>query len=78
MNISNETIINSQNFVQTGSKKYAVNKRGYLLNFYDWDKDFTIKVAEIDHLKLTKPHWAAINFLRDFYSEYEVPPSPAS
>ena len=76
MNISNETIINSQNFVQTGSKKYAVNKRGYLLNFYDWDKDFTIKVAEIDHLKLTKPHWAAINFLRDFYSEYEVPPSP--
>lgn len=76
MNISNETIINNQTSVKVGHKHYVTNSKGYLINFYDWDKDFTYKVAELDHLKLTKPHWAAINFLRDFYSEYEVPPTP--
>lgn len=76
MNISNEQIGNRQNSLHVGSKQYNINSKGYLVNFNEWDKDFTKRVAEIDHLKLTKPHWAAINFLRDFYSEYGVAPTP--
>ena len=80
MNRSNETIVysqrNNQYSVQAGNKHYEVNRKGYLINFNDWDRDFTKKVAELDHLKLTELHWEAILFLREFYSEYEAPPSP--
>ena len=76
MNRSNQTIVNNQHSVQAGNKHYDVNRKGYLINFNDWDREFTKKVAELDHLKLTDLHWEAINFLRQFYSEYEAPPSP--
>ncbi|MCU7835444.1 MAG: TusE/DsrC/DsvC family sulfur relay protein [gamma proteobacterium symbiont of Taylorina sp.] len=61
-----------------GEKQVAVNNKGYLINFDDWDENFAKTMSEIDHLKLTDCHWEAINFLRDFYREYEVPPHPRS
>ena len=76
MNIFDEKLVKSQNLVKVGRKHFAINHKGYLINFNDWDKDFTKTVAEKDHLKLTECHWMAINFLRNFYREYEVPPTP--
>ena len=76
MDISGGKVEQSQNIVQVGEKQIAVNNKGYLINFNDWDEDFTKTVAEIDHLELTKCHWEAINFLRDFYREYKIPPHP--
>ena len=76
MNISHEKIVKTQNIVQVGRKQFAVNNKGYLVNFLDWDKSFAKAMAKKDALELTKCHWAAINFHRDFYREFEVPPSP--
>ena len=54
MNRSNETIVysqrNNQYSVQAGNKHYEVNRKGYLINFNDWDRDFSKKVAELDQL----------------------------
>ena len=76
MNASNEKTHEKQNVLQVGEKQVAVNHKGYLINFDAWNEDFAKTVAERDHLKLKKCHWEAINFLRNFYREYEVPPSP--
>ena len=62
--------------INVGDRKIAVNKNGYLVNFEDWDEEVANTMAETDGLDLTDCHWAAINFLREYYTEYEVPPSP--
>ena len=62
--------------IEVGEREILVNKDGYLINFDDWDENVAKTMAEIDHLELTDCHWAAINFLREYFSEYEVPPSP--
>ena len=76
MNASVEKITESQHIIEVGGKQVAVNNKGYLINFDDWDEDFAKTVAELEHLDLTECHWEAFNFLRDFYREYEVAPHP--
>ena len=76
MNISNEKDCDNHSTVLVGSKQVPINHNGYLLNFDDWGEDFSNTMAKRDHLELKECHWEAINFLRGFYREYEVPPSP--
>jgi len=76
MNTSNEQAHKSQSSIQVGNKQIPVNHKGYLINFDDWSKDVSKAMAKNDHLELKECHWEAINFLREFYREYEVPPSP--
>jgi tRNA 2-thiouridine synthesizing protein E len=52
------------------------NSKGYLVNFDAWSKDLAIKLAKEHDLDLTDCHWLIINFLRDYYSEYDIPPEP--
>ena len=53
-----------------------LNMKGMLRNFEDWDEDVARAIAEEDGLELSDCHWAAIRFMRDYYKEFEVPPSP--
>jgi tRNA 2-thiouridine synthesizing protein E len=53
-----------------------VNTKGFLVNFDDWDKEIAESIAAEEGLRLTDCHWAVINFLRDYYGEFEHPPSP--
>jgi TusE/DsrC/DsvC family sulfur relay protein len=76
MNTTAEQLIKSHNTIQVGNKQLEVNSTGYLINFDDWNEDFAKIVAENEHLELSDCHWKAIYFLRDFYREYQVPPSP--
>ena len=61
--------------IQVDGRSIDLNNHGYLVNFEEWDKEVAETMARRDHLTLTRCHWIAINFMRDFYREYEVPPS---
>jgi len=61
--------------IQVDGRDIQLNNEGYLVNFEDWDKSVAETLAEMDHLTLTKCHWVAIDFMRDFYRQYEIPPS---
>jgi tRNA 2-thiouridine synthesizing protein E len=62
--------------IQVGNRAIELNDKGYLLNFEDWDKSVAETMAKLDHLTLTRCHWIAIDFMRDFYRQFEIPPSP--
>jgi len=64
------------NVIQVGEKQIKINQEGYLVNFGDWNEETAKAMAEVDHLELSDCHWIAINFMRNFYREYEVPPPP--
>jgi len=63
-------------FLNLGGKDIPVNKDGFLVNFDDWSEDIAKDMAAAENLELTACHWLTINFLRDYFSEFEVPPSP--
>ena len=64
------------NLIRVGDREIEVNQEGYLVNFDDWDAEVAKTMAAIDHLELSSCHWEAIKFLREYYTEYEIPPSP--
>lgn len=57
----------------TGSE---LNSKGYLVNYNAWSREFAIDLAKEHNLELTECHWYIINFLRDYYLEYEIAPDP--
>lgn len=52
-----------------------VDEEGYLLNVDDWNADIAIAMATEDDVELTAEHWEVINFLRDYFKEYEFAPA---
>ncbi len=48
---------------------------GYLVDISVWTKDIAEYFAKETELEeLTDKHWTMINFLRDYYAEYQIAP----
>lgn len=48
---------------------------GYLINLNDWNKTVATEIAAQDDLTLNPDHWHIINFLRNFYFEFNNTPT---
>lgn len=55
-------------------KTYEVDEEGYLINLDEWSEDLAVHFAEKDGVELTDNHWEVINFLREYYEEYQIAP----
>ncbi len=55
-------------------KNLDLNKKGYLIHFEAWNKDFANNMAESNGLKLTECHWHVIDFLREYFQEFGIAP----
>jgi len=62
--------------IEVNGKSIPLNAKGMLQNVDDWDEDVAKALAREDGFELNHCHWAAINFMRNYYHEFEVPPSP--
>ena len=51
------------------------DKDGYLLHLQDWNEEVAQLLAERENLFLSEEHWLVINFLRNFYQEYNIVPA---
>lgn len=51
------------------------DKEGYLLNSTDWSQDLAEKIAELEQITLTEAHWEVVNFVREFYIEFNTSPA---
>jgi tRNA 2-thiouridine synthesizing protein E len=52
-----------------------VDEEGFLVNLGDWTKEICETMASGDDIVLTEEHWGVLNFLRDYYEEYQVAPA---
>ena len=62
--------------LEINGRALPLNAEGLLQNLNDWDEDVARAMAAEDGLELNDCHWAAIRFLREYYHEFDVPPSP--
>jgi TusE/DsrC/DsvC family sulfur relay protein len=56
-------------------RAYETDEEGYLVNLSDWDEKVAEFLAQGESIELTPSHWEVINFLRDYYSEYQIAPA---
>lgn len=51
------------------------DENGYLVSLDDWSEGVADKLAEDEEINMNDEHWDIINFLRDYYQEYQIAPA---
>ncbi len=51
------------------------DEEGFLVNLSDWNPDVALELAKGESIDLTDQHWEVINFLREYYDEYQIAPA---
>lgn len=51
------------------------DEEGYLENLNDWTPEIATAMALAEDVDLTDEHWDIINFLREYYEEYQIAPA---
>jgi TusE/DsrC/DsvC family sulfur relay protein len=61
--------------IEVAGRSIELDEEGYLTNLADWSEDVAQILADQDELKLTDNHWEVVNFLREYYDEYQIAPA---
>ena len=61
--------------IKLNGNSFETDEEGYLLNLGDWNDQLATEMAKVDGSDLEEDHWEVINFLRDYYEEYQVAPA---
>jgi len=61
--------------VDIAGKSVEVDEEGYLVNLADWDEDVAAYLAQEEKVEMSENHWEVVNFLREYYSEYQIAPA---
>lgn len=61
--------------IEVAGRSIELDEEGYLTNLNDWSEDVAQILADQDELKLTENHWEVVNFLREYYDEYQIAPA---
>ncbi|MDH5516360.1 MAG: TusE/DsrC/DsvC family sulfur relay protein [Gammaproteobacteria bacterium] len=61
--------------IELDGKSYEVDEEGYLLDLNQWVPGLADIMAKDEDAVLTDAHWEVINFLREYYEEYQIAPA---
>lgn len=61
--------------IEINGSTLATDEEGYLENLSDWSTEVAEVMAAQDDQELTEQHWEVINFLREYYDEYQIAPA---
>ena len=51
------------------------DEEGYLTDISVWNKDFALLIAKSENIEMTPEHWEVVDFLREYYDEYQIAPA---
>ena len=61
--------------IELDGKTYETDEEGYLVNLTDWTEGLAMAMAQADNADLDENHWEVLNFLREYYEEYQIAPA---
>jgi tRNA 2-thiouridine synthesizing protein E len=61
--------------IELNGKSYETDEEGYLINLGDWNEEIAAYLAQQEGVNMTEQHWEVINFLRDYYNEFQIAPA---
>ena len=51
------------------------DEEGYLTDINGWNKELALEIAKGQNLEMNDERWEVVNFLRNYYEEYQVAPA---
>jgi tRNA 2-thiouridine synthesizing protein E len=61
--------------IEVNGKTFETDEEGYLVNLSDWSEDIATAIAKQENIDMSQNHWEVVNFLRDYYTEYQIAPA---
>ncbi|MDH5230626.1 MAG: TusE/DsrC/DsvC family sulfur relay protein [Gammaproteobacteria bacterium] len=61
--------------IEVNGKTLETDEEGYLVNLADWTEDAGAIIATTENIDMTENHWEVVNFLREYYDEYQIAPA---
>ena len=61
--------------IEVNGVTYETDEEGYLTNLADWNEDIANTIAKTENVDLTPSHWEVVNFLREYYNEFQIAPA---
>ena len=61
--------------IEVNGTNYETDEEGYLVNLGDWNEDIANAIAKTENVEMSTNHWEVVNFLRDYYTEYQIAPA---
>ena len=53
---------------------YPVDAQGFLKKRLMWSSELARHIASLDGVDLHEEHWHVINYFREYYEDYNIPP----
>jgi tRNA 2-thiouridine synthesizing protein E len=60
---------------EANGKTFETDVEGYMVNLNEWEPECATAMATLEDQELTENHWEVINFLREYYDEYQIAPA---
>lgn len=60
---------------EINGKSYETDEEGYLVNLAEWDEEAAKYLAIEEKVEMTQSHWEVVNFLREYYNDYQIAPA---
>jgi len=60
---------------EVNGQSFEADEEGYLVNLADWNKDLAVLIAKDEGIEMTEQHWEVVDFLREYYNEYQIAPA---
>jgi tRNA 2-thiouridine synthesizing protein E len=54
---------------------YEADEEGYLVDISAWNKDLALLIAKDENIEMSDDAWEVVNFLRNYYEEYQIAPA---
>lgn len=61
--------------LEVGGKSIETDEEGYLVDRNDWTEEVAGELAKAEGLDMSENHWEVVNFLREYYEEYQIAPA---
>ena len=61
--------------IDVSGKTYEVDEEGYLVDLSQWNEELAGEIAKAEKIDMTPNHWEVVNFLREYYNEYQIAPA---
>ncbi len=60
---------------EVNGQTVETDEEGYITNLSEWTPELGAVIAKAEEVDMTDEHWAVVNFLRDYYEEYQIAPA---
>ncbi len=60
---------------QLNGTTFEADEEGYITDISLWSKELAALIAEDEKIEMSDDHWEVVNFLRNYYEEYQIAPA---